>query len=90
MALLGSGLSLKESLFVGWFGPRGLASIVFTVMLIDSDIPSADTIALTAACTIIFSVVLHGLTAKPLIRALIGAERTTGSEASPPRGHDHS
>jgi NhaP-type Na+/H+ or K+/H+ antiporter len=80
LALLGSGLSHKQALFIAWFGPRGLATIVFTVMLVDAEIPGADTMALTATCTIILSVVAHGLTAKPLIRALEGGpEQTRGT-----------
>ena len=77
LALIGSGLSVRQSLFIGWFGPRGLATIVFTVMLVDAEIPGADTIALTATCTIILSVVAHGLTAKPLIRSLNGTSERT-------------
>ncbi len=35
LSLLGSGLKTREKLFLGWFGPRGLASILFTLVIID-------------------------------------------------------
>jgi NhaP-type Na+/H+ or K+/H+ antiporter len=53
---------------VGWFGPRGLASIVFALIVVgESHIPAAHTIALTAYVTIALSTFAHGLTAAPLV-----------------------
>lgn len=63
-------VSAREKLFMGWFGPRGLASIVFAIMILDVDLPHKSTIVLTVACTILLSVILHGFTAKPLIKRL--------------------
>ena len=59
-----------EALFMGWFGPRGLASIVFAIMAIDAKIPGADFIAVTVGCTVLLSILAHGLSAKPLSRLL--------------------
>ncbi len=70
LSLIKSGVSGKEKLFMGWFGPRGLASIVFAIMVIEVDLPHKSTIILTVACTIFLSVVLHGFTAKPFIKRL--------------------
>ncbi len=70
LALKGTGLTLSEKLFVGWFGPRGLASIVFILIVLDKSLPGSKTLALTVVCTIIFSVIAHGLTANPLVAAL--------------------
>lgn len=70
IALRGAAMPLKEVLFVGWFGPRGLASIVFTVMAIDAEVPGADFISAVVACTILFSIIGHGLSAKPFARLL--------------------
>ena len=57
--------------FLGWFGPRGLASIVFAILLEEgSDLPHEETILVTAYVTVGLSVLLHGLTAAPLARAL--------------------
>ena len=66
----GTGLRPAEKLFIGWFGPRGLASIVFGILIFDADLPNGDTVIATAVVTILLSVVLHGVTANPLVRAL--------------------
>jgi sodium/hydrogen antiporter len=56
--------------FLGWFGPRGLASIVFAVIVVqEANLPGATTILLTTYFTIGLSVLAHGLTAAPLARA---------------------
>ncbi len=63
-----------------WFGPRGLASIVFALIVLGEHLPGGGTIAMTAACTIIMSIVAHGVSAHPLVAAL--QERIEGSPAS--------
>jgi NhaP-type Na+/H+ or K+/H+ antiporter len=70
LVLSGVKLQLSEKLFIGWFGPRGLASIVFAVIIIKNQLPGHATIAMTASGTIVLSVILHGLTANPLVKAL--------------------
>jgi len=70
LALPGLGLSAKEKLFVGWFGPRGLASIVFGVIVLDAQLPGGVTLVATVVCTILLSIVAHGLSAGPLAAAL--------------------
>ena len=72
LCLAGSGLRPAEKLFIGWFGPRGLASIVFGILIFDAELPNGDTVIATAVVTILLSVVLHGVTANPLVRALAG------------------
>lgn len=71
--LVTAGMKLRtdEKLFMGWFGPRGLASIVFAVIVLDAHLPGGDTIIMTAVCTIILSVVGHGLSANPLVALLV-------------------
>ncbi|WP_421314325.1 cation:proton antiporter [Aeromonas veronii] len=69
LSLIGTGLKPELKLFIGWFGPRGLASIVFAVMVLQND-PSLigqRPIIATVLCTIILSVILHGLTANPWV-----------------------
>jgi NhaP-type Na+/H+ or K+/H+ antiporter len=69
LALTGSGLDRTTVAFIGWFGPRGLASIVFGIIAIGS-LPAADgepVIALITL-TVVLSVLLHGATARPLAR----------------------
>lgn len=70
LSLFYTGISGKEKLFMGWFGPRGLASIVFAIIVIDVQLPHKSTIVLTVAFTILLSVVLHGFTANPFINWL--------------------
>jgi sodium/hydrogen antiporter len=70
LSLIRSGFTAKEKLFIGWFGPRGLASIVFAIIVFDVDLPHKETIILTAVCTILLSIILHGFTANPFIKSL--------------------
>ena len=73
VALLGTGARAPTVGFLGWFGPRGLASIVFAVMLEEgSDLPNEETILLTVFVTVGVSVLLHGLTAAPLANRYAG------------------
>jgi len=70
LTLTGMGFRANEKLFMGWFGPRGLASIVFVVIVLNQNLPGGNTLAMTVVCTIILSILGHGLTAKPLVAAL--------------------
>jgi NhaP-type Na+/H+ or K+/H+ antiporter len=73
LSLLGSGARRPTVAFVGWFGPRGLATIVFAVILIDeSSLPHERTLLVAAVATIGISVVVHGLTARPLTNRYVG------------------
>ena len=66
-ALVGTGARRPTLAFTGWFGPRGLASIVFGVILVeDADLPHTEPILLAIALTIGLSVFAHGLSAQPL------------------------
>lgn len=69
LSLAGSGIDTEGKLFIGWFGPRGLASVVFAVMVIESGLPNSGPLIMTVACTIILSIVAHGITANPWARA---------------------
>jgi NhaP-type Na+/H+ or K+/H+ antiporter len=70
ISLIKTELTGKEKIFISWFGPRGLASIVFAIIIFDIGLPHIGTIILTAACTILLSIVLHGFSANPFIRRL--------------------
>ena len=74
LSLSGSGLPASEKLFLGWFGPRGLASILFTLIIMDEfDFATETELLACVSMTVFLSVFLHGLSAKPLIRRLMGA-----------------
>ena len=69
LALIGTRLRPATVVFMGWFGPRGLASVVFT-LLAWAEIEHADgggMLLQTATWTILLSVVLHGISASPLV-----------------------
>ena len=74
LCLIGTRTSIADKLFIGWFGPRGLATIVFAVLVLDEKLPGNDTIMLAAGWTVLLSVVAHGVTANPLVKA-IGVRR---------------
>ena len=67
IAMLRSRARLPTLGFLGWFGPRGLASIVFAVIVIEeSNLPHEHLIVLAIYLTVGLSVLAHGLTAAPL------------------------
>jgi sodium/hydrogen antiporter len=68
LALMGTHLRPATVAFMGWFGPRGLASVVFTLIALEEFEHSggATTLVETATWTILLSVVLHGISASPL------------------------
>ena len=69
IAMIGTGARTPTVGFLGWFGPRGLASIVFAVIVVEeAHLPGAETILLTTYLTIGLSVLAHGITAAPLAK----------------------
>ncbi len=83
ISLTGTGLPLRAKLFIGWFGPRGLASIVFIIIVLDEHLPGSATLAMTVVCTVLLSVLAHGLSANPLAAAFGSPGRTAeGGSAS--------
>jgi NhaP-type Na+/H+ or K+/H+ antiporter len=77
LCLIGSGVKGGDVLFMAWFGPRGLASVVFAVLAVESLATSVllDDAVGVVAMTIAFSVVLHGVTAG------LGGSRYSESDA---------
>src|SRR4051794_20460817 len=67
ISLIGTGARRPTVAFLGWFGPRGLASIVFAVIVVEEGgLPHDDLILMATYLTIGLSVLAHGLTAAPL------------------------
>lgn len=83
LALAGSDADRPTRWLLAWFGPRGLASVVFALLIAEA-LPAADPavarVEAAIAATVLLSIVAHAVTATPLIR------RLTTSEASPPPG----
>lgn len=93
LSLLGTGLRAPSVAFLGWFGPRGLATIVFALIALESleQTATGRRVLATAALTVLLSVFAHGLTADVLARRYgAWAERTRPpvetSAAEEPRG----
>ncbi len=69
LALVGASLRLPSQLFLGWFGPRGLASILFVLLILEeSEMPHRDELLAITVVTVGLSALLHGVSAAPLAR----------------------
>ncbi|WP_143111463.1 sodium:proton antiporter [Arthrobacter sp. ov118] len=69
VAFAGRGVKRPTVAFVGWFGPRGLASLVFALLAFERGVPEGEVVLTTVVVTVALSVVLHGLTSVPLVAA---------------------
>ncbi len=74
LCLAGTGEDTRSRLFLGWFGPRGLASIVFAIIVMNENLPGGNLLALVVVCTVFFSLVAHGISANPLAKMMAGRE----------------
>jgi NhaP-type Na+/H+ or K+/H+ antiporter len=83
VALAGTGLARPTVLFVGWFGPRGLASIVLGLVYLETavSLPGESTLRLAVVATVLISIVAHGATALPGIRWYANAIARLGAGA---------
>ncbi|MEU3616651.1 cation:proton antiporter [Streptomyces sp. NPDC006872] len=63
LALAGTGMRLPTVAYVGWFGPRGLASVVFGLLLVEDHVPGIELLSRVIAATIGLSILLHGMSA---------------------------
>ncbi len=82
LSLTGARLAPSTVLFLGWFGPRGLASIIYLLLVLESGaVPGADEIRRVVFLTVVLSVVLHGATAAPLAGRY--GRRISALEAAP-------
>ncbi len=84
VALIGTRLSRATVLFMGWFGPRGLASIVLGLVYLEHGAhnPGESTIRLAVMVTVLLSILVHGLSAAPGIK--LYATRLAALDASAP------
>ena len=74
LCLSGTGENTRSRLFLGWFGPRGLASIVFAIIVLNKNLPGGNLLALVVVCTVFFSLIAHGISANPLAKMMAGRE----------------
>ena len=90
LALAGTHARHRTVAFVGWFGPRGLASIVFTVIALENGtLDHASSITVAVVFTIVLSVYLHGLSARPLTERYARWYRAHSRDALPPMESVH-
>jgi len=75
LSMIGTGLRLDTVLLMGWFGPRGLASVVFgllaTARFQETGL-SVEPLATIVTLTVLFSIFAHGLSAQPLVNWYAG------------------
>jgi NhaP-type Na+/H+ or K+/H+ antiporter len=89
IALIGTRLSRASVVFMGWFGPRGLASIVLGLVYLEEEahLPGEETIRLAVMVTVMLSIFAHGLSALPGID--LYARKVAGLDPSTPeRGQE--
>ncbi len=67
ISMIGTGLHRETVLFMGWFGPRGLASVVLLLIALEEarGIPGIETIGLVVITTVLISIFAHGISAGP-------------------------
>lgn len=65
VGVTGLGLRVPTKLFLGWFGPRGLASIVLGLMVVEEGVPGAEELFSVVTWTVLVSIFVHGLSARP-------------------------
>ncbi|GGV06641.1 sodium:proton antiporter [Streptomyces litmocidini] len=63
VALAGSGLRLPTVVYIGWFGPRGLASVVLGLLVLEEHVHGTGLLGRVVAVTVGLSVLLHGVSA---------------------------
>jgi sodium/hydrogen antiporter len=90
LALIGAKLGWPTTAFVGWFGPRGLASVVFALLALeDLGEKAASPAVAVITATVLLSVIAHGVSAEPLARrygavsAPAGAPQDSSAEPEP-------
>lgn len=79
VALVRTGVPAKQQIFIGWFGPRGIGTVVLGLLVVNrGEIQSGDVIATVVVVVVTLSLVLHSLTAGPGIRRVARSSRPAG------------
>ena len=80
VSFLGSGLGAREQVAAMWFGPKGFASVVYGLLVIESGIPAADEVFHLVALTIVLSILAHSSTDIVVARSFESADLTPGTD----------
>jgi sodium/hydrogen antiporter len=88
IALIGTRLHWSSVLFMGWFGPRGLASIVLVFVYLEQESHHSgeSTIRFAVMATVLLSIFAHGLSAQPGIKLYSAKVNTLGADVPESRG----
>lgn len=78
-----SPISRAALAFIAWFGPRGLASLLFALLIVENGVPGGEGLLAITGVVVIASVILHGVTATPLTRLYVA--RVSGATAGEER-----
>jgi NhaP-type Na+/H+ or K+/H+ antiporter len=70
LSLSRTGETSASKLFLGWFGPRGLASIVFAIIVVNEGVAGGQFLAMVVVLTVFSSLIAHGVSANPLAKLL--------------------
>jgi NhaP-type Na+/H+ or K+/H+ antiporter len=88
VSVVGLGLRPSTIGFLGWFGPRGLASIILGLVVVEDapELQGIEQIFVAMTVTVLLSVFAHGITAAPLSRRYADAREAAGHDepAHPP------
>jgi NhaP-type Na+/H+ or K+/H+ antiporter len=87
LSLIGTGLDRRTVFFVGWFGPRGLASVVFALLAVE-ELGQGQLVEQAVAATsltVLLSVALHGVSAGPLGSRYVRLEQSKDDPTVGPR-----
>ena len=90
LSLIGSGADRPTMAFTGWFGPRGLATIVFMLTIIEeSNLAGTDRIVQVATITVLLSIVAHGASAPWLTERYVRRMPSSGASSESDSQDDH-
>jgi NhaP-type Na+/H+ or K+/H+ antiporter len=77
---MGAGLTRFSTAFIGWFAPRGIASVLYLLIVVNElGLPGYERMISIIVLTVLLSVFLHGITAVPLSRMYAGRAAEHGS-----------
>jgi NhaP-type Na+/H+ or K+/H+ antiporter len=80
LALAGTPFGEAAKAFMAWFGPRGVATIAFSLLILGRHFPAAPRIFNLAALTVFCSIILHGITATPGVKWIARREASDPTE----------
>ncbi len=87
LSLIGAQVRPVTVLFIGWFGPRGLASIIYLLLVLEEyEVGDMTDVKATVILTVGLSILLHGVTASPLARAYAASTPDDHHETRPVPG----